>query len=123
MPTISHITLELARESGHPHGSSEHAYHLYLPLRDDGSIDADAWRKDRALFRVRKIVPGKVEERGRIVHGPGGRWYFDYDDATARDDEAGFNFRDENFVAGEYVSIRENDGRMHTFQVISVRPE
>ena len=123
MTTISHITLELARESGHPHGSSAYAYHLYLPLRADGSIDAAGWKRTRALCRVRKVAPGRDEERGRVVHGPGGRWILDYDGATARDDETGFNFRAERFVVGEYVSIRENDGKMHTFEVVSVRPE
>ena len=57
MTTISHITLELARETEHPHGSNQHVYHLYLPLLPDGSIDAARWRKTRALCRV-----------------PGGRW-------------------------------------------------
>ena len=28
----------------------------------------------------------------------------------------------ERFVPGEYVSIREDDGRYHTFQVVSIKP-
>ena len=74
MTTISHITLELARETEHPHGSNQLVYHLYLPPLPDGSIDAARWRKTRALCRVRKIQLGKEEERGQIMHGPGGRW-------------------------------------------------
>lgn len=119
---ISHITLELAREPGHPQGDREHAYHLYVPLDGDGRIDPAAWRKERELCRVRRFRPGEPEARGQIVHGPGGRWIFDYADDTTQDDEAGFRFGDERFVPGEYVSIREDDGVMHTFQVISVKP-
>jgi hypothetical protein len=123
MSALSHVTLELAREPGHPHGSSEHAYHLYLPLQPDGRIDAEGWRRNRRQCRVRKVRPGHEEARGLILHGPGGRWTFDYSEDSARDDETGFNFRTESFVVGEYVSIRENDGEMHTYQVVSIRPE
>lgn len=120
---ISHILLELAREPGHPHGDRNRGYHLYLPLTLDGHIDAEAWRRHSSMCRVRKFTPDGEERRGKIVHGPGGRWSFDYDDATDRDDEHGFRLKDERFVPGEYISIRENDGVMHTFQVILAREE
>ena len=123
MSTFQHIVLELAREPGHPFGDRQHSYHLHLPLTEDGRIDAATWRKHRDLCRVRKFMPDTEEQRGHVVHGPGGRWTFDYTDETARDDERGFRLEDERFVPGEYVSIRENDGVMHTFQVVSVRPE
>jgi hypothetical protein len=120
---ISHILLELAREPGHPLGDRDHVYHLYLPLTEDGYIDAAAWRKNRSLCRVRRLRPGEEEARGHIVHGPGGRWSFDYAEDTDRDDETGFRLGDERFVQGEYLSILEDDGKMHTFQVISVRAD
>jgi hypothetical protein len=123
MATISHIVLELAREPGHPFGDRAHGYHLYLPLTAEGRIDAEAWHQNQAECRVRKFLPNAEVRHGRIVHGPGGRWSFDYDEESGRDDEHGFRLRDERFVPGEYVSIRENDGAMHTFQVVSVRPE
>lgn len=120
--TISHIILELAREPGHPVGDRDHAYHLYVPLDDEGRIDAAGWRRDRALCRVRRFRPGEDEARGQILHGPGGRWIFDYSDDSESDNEAGFRFGDERFVPGEYVSIQEDDGNMHTFQVVQVKP-
>ena len=46
---------------------------------------------------------------------------FDYDGA-ADDDEAGYRFGNHIFRPGEYVSIRGEDGEMHTFQVVSVEP-
>lgn len=122
MTTISHIELELAREPGHPQGDHRHSYDLYLPLGADGRIDAAAWQKSKPLCRVRRLRPNEPEARGHIVHGPGGRWTFDYRDDTTRDDETGFRLGEEKFVPGEYVSIREDDGRTHVFQVIAVRP-
>jgi len=120
--SISHIQLELARELGHPHGDRDHVYHLYLPLTADGHIDALAFRRSHTRCSVRRQRPGEAETRGRIIHGPGGRWIFDYSDVTDWDNETGFKLKDEHFVPGEYVSIREDDSVMHTFQIISVKP-
>lgn len=119
-PVIYHILLELGREPGtHPFGDPGHLYHLYLPLLEDRSIDADAWRRSRAICRVRRQRPGESEASGLIVHGPGGHWYFDYPGTAT--DESGFRLETERFTVGEYVSIKEDDGRFHTFQVISVK--
>jgi hypothetical protein len=122
MTAISHIALELAREPGHPLGDRDHAYHLYLPLTADGHIDGEAFTKVHELCHVRRLRPGEAEARGRIVHGPGGRWIFDYSDDTDRDNETGFRLQAGRFVPGEYVSVHEDDGKTHVFQVLSVRP-
>jgi hypothetical protein len=121
MTAISHIQLELAREPGHPFGDRYHGYDLYLPLGEDGKIDAKAWRANRSACRVRRSRPNEEDAHGRILHGPGGRWIFDYSDETDEDNEVGFRLSDERFVPGEYVSIREDDGKTHVFQVVSVR--
>lgn len=123
MTTISHILLELAREPGHPLGDRSHGYHLYLPLKEDGTIDVTAYEKHRPACRVRRFRPNEAETHGRVRHGPGGRWFFDYDLDRDSDDEAGFRLGTERFVPGEYVSVREDDGKLHTFQIILVRPE
>ena len=120
---ISHVLLERAREPGRPFGDPDHVYHLYVPLNAEGQIDAEAYRKHHASCRVRRRRPGESEARGRIIHGPGGRWLFDYDDGTDRDNELAFRHHDERLIPGEYVSIREDDGRLHTFQVVAVRAE
>lgn len=123
MTSISEIRLELAREPGHPEGDPNHAYRLHLPLDADGRIDGAAFRGTPAAWRVRRSRPGEADAHGRIVRGPGGRFGFDYDDASPHDDEAGFRFGDERFVVGEYVSIRDEGGDMRTFRVVSVREE
>jgi hypothetical protein len=45
---------------------------------------------------------------------------FDYDPAASDDDESGYRFGAHVFVPGEYVTIRSEDGELHTFQVASV---
>lgn len=122
MSPLSHIQLHLAREPGHPEGTSEHAYHLYLPLTDTGHIDAQSWREQQNLCRVTRVRPNEPDAHGRILHGPGGRWTFDYSDRSAEDDEAGFKLEREQFIPGEYVSIREDDGKTHVFRVVAVSP-
>jgi hypothetical protein len=37
-------------------------------------------------------------------------------------DEAGYRFGEHAFLVGEYVSISGQDGKLHTFRVISVDP-
>ncbi|HEY9012608.1 MAG TPA: hypothetical protein VIN06_16495 [Devosia sp.] len=119
-PVIYHILLELGREPGaHPFGDRQHVYHLYLPLLEDRRIDAEAWKLSRALCRVRRQRPGEPEASGLILHGAGGNWYFDYPGTAA--DESGFRLQNERFTVGEYVSIREDDDRLHTFQVVSIK--
>lgn len=120
---LQHIALELAREPGHPLGDREHCYHLYLPLTENGHIDAAAYQRQRLHCRVRRFRPGEAEAHGHIVRQPGGRWTFAYDGVGEPAEETGFRLDDERFMPGEYVSIREDDGRMHTFQVVAVREE
>lgn len=117
------IELELAREPGHPQGDHDHKYRLYLPLDEQGHIDPSAYRNIPDWCRVVRNRPGEEQARGRIMHGPGGRWVFDYSDTSTRDDEVGFRLSEERFVPGEYVSIREDDGKTHAFKVVSVRPD
>jgi hypothetical protein len=45
---------------------------------------------------------------------------FDYDQTADTDDESGYRFGTHVFRPGEYVSIRNDEGEMHTFQVVTV---
>jgi len=121
---LKHIRLNLARSAEFPNGSDYHGYEFNAPLDHDGHIDAEAWRKVRDRCTVRRFWASEQDEIGKLVHKPGGaehaRWVFDYDDTTDEDDEAGYRFGSHAFNVGEYVSIRDEDGEMHTFQVVSV---
>ena len=119
------IRLELARSKEHPAGSPLHGYEFVAPLDAKAHIDVELWRKHRAHCGVRRFW-GDEEEVGRLVHKPGGaehaRWVFDYDETADEDDEAGYRFGSHPFQPGEYVSIRDEDGDLHTFQVVTVEP-
>ena len=130
MTALSHefkrIRLNLARSKDFPQGSSRHGYEFVAPLDHEGHIDAALWRKNRERCGVRRFW-GDEEEHGRLMHRPGGgkdrgRWVFDYAGLAEVDDEAGYRFDSHAFRPGEYVSIRDEDGEMHTFQVMSVEP-
>ncbi|MGE0564249.1 MAG: hypothetical protein AB7O50_07005 [Pseudolabrys sp.] len=118
------IRLNLARSKEFPQGSSRHGYEFIAPLDAGGHIDAALWRAHRGNCGVRRFWDGEDDEHGKLVHKPGGpehaRWVFDYDDTAEDDDEAGYRFGAHAFRPGEYVSIRDEDGEMHTFQVATV---
>jgi hypothetical protein len=122
--TLKRIRLHLARSKAFPEGSSRHGYEFVAPIDAKGHIDPELWRQHREHCRVRRFWDGEPEQVGRLRHMPGGaehaRWVFDYDTSRADDDEAGYRFGAHAFVPGEYVSITEDDGDIHTFRVISV---
>jgi len=120
------IRLELARSKEFPTGSARHGYEFVAPLDDNGHIDPKLWQEHRDHCRVRRFWNDEPDEIGRLVHKPGGaehaRWVFDYDQSAEEDDEAGYRFGSHAFRTGEYVSISDEDGEMHTFQVASAEP-
>jgi hypothetical protein len=123
---LKRIRLNLARSKEFPTGSARHGYEFVAPLNGDGRIDTVLWQKYREHCGVRRFWEGEDDEIGRLVHKPGGRegarWIFDYDQGAEDDDEAGYRFGHHAFRMGEYVSIRDDEGDMHTFQVVSVEP-
>jgi hypothetical protein len=119
------IRLTLARSKEFPSGSIYHGYEFVAPLDKDGHIDIELWRQNREHCGVRRFWQGEPDKVGKLVHkagGPQGRWIFDYDETADFDDEAGYRFASHTFRVGEYVSIRDEDEEMHTFQVASVEP-
>ena len=123
--SLKRIRLEMARSKEFPNGSATHGYEFVAPLDADGHIDPALWQKYREHCGVRRFW-GDEEEIGRLLHKPGGpehaRWMFDYANKAAYEDVAGYRFAAHSFNLGEYVSIRDDDGAMHTFRVVSVVP-
>jgi hypothetical protein len=113
------IRLELAREKGHPVGSSASGYVLVAPLDANSRLDAAGWREHRDLCRVIRFRPEEPDDIGHLIRRPGGSWAFHYDVSGVIDDEAGHRLDRDRFVAGEYVAIEEDHGP-HTFQVAFV---
>jgi hypothetical protein len=75
---------------------------------------------------VRSRFWGDGEETGYLSHKPGGpehaRWIFDYHQTTRHENERGYRFGTHIFRFGEYVSIQDEAGELHTFRVVSVAP-
>ena len=124
--TFKRIRLNLARSKEFPQGSERHGYEFVAPLDDKGHIDVTLWRQHKDNCRVRRFWEGEDDQVGFVVHKPGGpehaRWIFDYNSARVDDDESGYRFGSHAFRPGEYVSVRDDDGEMHTFTVVSVEP-
>jgi len=114
------VRLDLARTKEFPEGSDRHFYRFTAPLDADGHLDAEAWKRDRDHCRVVRSWGGEEEDIGHLVHRPGGSWGFHYDLGGDEGDESGFKLGAHRFVPGEYVSIRDDEGGMHTFRVVSV---
>jgi hypothetical protein len=121
---LKRIRLNLARSKDFPEGSARHGYEFVAPLDEDGHIDPQLWQRYRRNCGVRRFWNGEDEQIGRLVHKPGGaehaRWVFDYDASSTDDDESGYRFGTHAFRPGEYVSIRGEEGELHTFHVASV---
>ena len=109
-----------------PQGSSRYGYEFVAPLDGTGHIDTALWKQHRDLCRVRRFAEGEDDQHGFLLHRPGGpehgRWVFDYDQTAEYDDESGYRFGAHVFRPDEYVSIRREDGEMHTYQVATAKP-
>jgi hypothetical protein len=116
------IHLELAREPGHPEGSRATGYDLVVPLDDEQRLSPELWHKYKKHCRVHRFREGEDDMIGHLARKPGGAWYFDYVDDTDSDNENAYHLGSEHFLLGEYVSIRDEHGHMHTYRVISVQP-
>jgi hypothetical protein len=114
------IRLNLARTPEFPDGSDRHYYRFTAPLDADGHLDPDLWRQHRDRCRVVRNWGGEEEDIGHLVHRPGGSWGFHYDIGGDEGDESGFKLSTHRFVPGEYVSIRDEDGEMNTFRVVTI---
>src|SRR3954464_2204055 len=123
---LKSIRLQLARSRHNPEGSQNHGCQFVAPLDTEGHIDPEAWKAHRDQCRVRRFWQGEDNQTGRLVHKPGGaehaRWMFDYDPQRDDDDESGYRFGAHKFIPGEYVSIGDERGELHTFRVMSVQP-
>jgi len=123
MSKLRKVTLHAARSKAFPEGSARHGYEFVAPLTEAGKIDAEAWKTHRGECFARRFWGDAGDARGLLVHRPGGRgganWGFELG-AALDEEESGFRFADHEFRAGEYVSVRDPEGELTTFKVVSV---
>jgi hypothetical protein len=122
---LRHITLHLARNPDFPEGSAERGYDIIAPLDASGHLDAGEWRTLKAQCRVRRFWSGESDRHGMLVHHAGGAsgatWKIDYDAEAHGDAETGVRLGAHRFIENEYVSIRDEEGRSHTFKIARVQ--
>jgi hypothetical protein len=112
--------LELARSHDFPDGSTRHGYTFILPLDKNGRLDRDAYARKPEICTVHRFWEGEGDEVGQLERRRGDSWAFSFRIGEA-DDEAIHRLGDHVFRAGEYVSVREHDGRILTFRIVDVR--
>lgn len=118
------ITLHLARNKEHPVGWHGEGYDIVAPLDADQRIDVEEWRKHREFCRVRRFRAGEGDQIGYLRHRAGGAggatWIVDYDPARSDDDEPAYRLGDHRMQIGEYLSIRDEDEELRTYQIVAV---
>ena len=118
---LSRIIMRLARNPGTEFagGDDHRGYSLIAPLNGDGHLDAAAYAKAREACVVRRFAPGEDPVDGRLARR-GTRWFFDYEDAAANDDEPVYRLGEHRFAVGEYVTVTDEDSRPLTYKVVEV---
>lgn len=116
---VYHVELELGREPQHPFGERGRLYYLHLPLKADGSLDAQALRKNDVRYRGRRLCAADGATDGRILPGTDGSIVFEWDDTSLRQSRVMLNANP--LVVGKSVAVTEANRKSHQFQVISVR--
>lgn len=120
---LSRIVMRLARNPGTEFagGDDHRGYALTAPLTAEGLLDEAAYSKHRDACTVRRFAPDENPADGRLAR-KGARWFFDYDDEDAADDEPVYRLGQHRFAVGEYVTITDEDGRPLTYKVVEVQP-
>ncbi len=120
---LQRIVMRLARNPGTEFagGDDHRGYALTAPLTPDGRLDLAAYAKHKGDCSVRRFAPDEDPADGRLMHR-GERWYFDYDEEEAADDEPIHRLGDHRFAVGEYVTVTDDEGRPLTYKVVEVAP-
>jgi hypothetical protein len=120
------VTLHLARSSEFSRGSAERGYEIVAPVDASGHLDPKEWRKVRAQCCVTRFWRDEGERRGMLLHRAGGAsgatWRIHYDGQPTEHQEKGVHLETHRFAEGEYLSLRDEDGRLNTFKIAHMRP-
>lgn len=121
---LQRIVMRLARNPGTEFagGDDHRGYALTAPLTSDGRLDETVYGKVRGQCIVRRFSPDEDPADGRLMRR-GERWYFDYDEEDAADDEEPiYKLGEHRFAVGEYVTVTDEEGRPLTYKVVEVAP-
>ena len=118
---LHRIVMRLARNPGTEFagGDDHRGYTFTAPLTADGKLDEVAYPKVKGQCSVRRFAPDEDPVDGKLMHQRD-RWYFDYDQDEAADDEPIYRLGEHRFAVGEYVTVTDDDGRPLTYKVVEV---
>ncbi len=119
--TLRRITMQLARNPGHPVGDVAQGYILIAPLTEDGHLDAHAWAAQRKACRVLRFGANPEGEADGWLTHRGDRWFFHYDEEGEGDDEDLFRLGSHLFKEGEYITVRSGQTE-RTFRITDISP-
>jgi hypothetical protein len=111
-------------QQGFPQGSARHGYEIVAPLDADGRLSFIEWCRWRLRCRVGRFWGADPDRWGVLEPRRGGAggatWIIDYDADETEDDDAGIHLDGRTFKVGEYVSVGDPSGTVHTFKVADV---
>ena len=118
------VTLVLANGPGFPQGSPDHRYEIGGTLTPGGHLDPEAWLADPAPWRARRIWPGEAPRGGDVQYDADtGDWSIRLYPGPGEAADAPVHAVLRNvgqLRPGEYLTIREPDGREYGYRVVGV---
>jgi len=122
---MAKIELVLAGGPGFSQGSTEHRYMLNVALTATGELDPEAWQADPAVWPAERVWAGD-RRPGDVQFDPDTGWWIsihrtpedvaDPESAPLQSPIRGAG----PFRPGEYVTLRERDGKEYAYRVVSV---
>jgi hypothetical protein len=123
MPGLTRVVLRLGRnpDAGFPDGDDHFGFVLQAPLDKDGFLSAVLWRLNKEKCTVRRFHTHEPASTGWL-RCRGDNWFFWYEDEADEPAEPVFKLAAHRLAVGEYVTVREANGEVLTFQVTEVQP-
>jgi hypothetical protein len=123
MRHLSHIKLTLSRnpDAGFPEGDSRYGYLVVAPLNQEGLIDLETWRENRARCTVIRFTPDAASHADGWLSHRNGKWRIHYDETDEGPDEAFDHLSNHRLFIGDYVTITSPIGNELVYQVAENR--
>ncbi|WHO38427.1 hypothetical protein PMI04_018050 [Sphingobium sp. AP49] len=114
------IRLELARTDDFPRGSAARSYVLRLPLKADGLIDEQEYRRHPELATVGRFWSNEPDRHGCLLHRREG-WIFAYR-PDGQNSERIAHLTQDVIRAGRFLTLTGSDGTQFPLLIKSLAP-
>lgn len=123
MPSMPLVTLVLANGPGFPQGSADHRYEISVTLTPGGHLDPAAWLADPAPWPAVRAWPGGAPRPGDVQWDEDTGWSLRFFPTEGEGPDAPLQAiirHTGQLRPGEYVTIRELNGRDYGYRVVGV---